>query len=81
MQRVYNELTADEVNRKGGIKVGDFGTGGRTYKYNSREENDNTSSSSSSKSINGTSIFLLLTLISFGALFYTERNLFKRRRD
>jgi hypothetical protein len=31
MKRVINELTADEVRRGTGVKVGDFGTGSRTY--------------------------------------------------
>jgi len=31
-RRVINEMTADEVDRHGGVKIGDFGCG-RTYKY------------------------------------------------
>lgn len=33
MQRVANEWTADKVERDGGWKWGDFGTGGRVYKH------------------------------------------------
>jgi hypothetical protein len=32
MNRVVNELTADEVDRGTGVKIGDFGTGSRTYR-------------------------------------------------
>jgi hypothetical protein len=38
MKRVYNEFTADEVNRGTGVKIGDYGTGARTYtRYERRE--------------------------------------------
>lgn len=31
--RLLHEITADEVERHGGIKIGNFGTGGRTYHH------------------------------------------------
>merc|ERR1711871_1477465 len=34
MKRIINEATADKVRRDTGFKVGDFGTGGRTYVNN-----------------------------------------------
>lgn len=32
MRRVVNEFTANEVNRGTGVKIGDYGTGGRSYR-------------------------------------------------
>ena len=43
MQRVFNEATADEKRKAmfghGGVKMGDYGTGGRVYTTRYRADN------------------------------------------
>lgn len=40
MRRAINELSSDETNRGTGVKVGDYGTGSRTYKRYARREHE-----------------------------------------
>lgn len=75
MNRIVNELTADEVRRGTGVKVGDFGTGGRTYinRYE-RDPNQRSSNATCAKIC-----FFASILITLGILVSVETSLFATR--
>lgn len=70
MKRVINELTADEVVRGSGVKVGDFGTGGRTY-VKRYERNVGNGDNTTAKKI----CFFASILIALGFLVWAETTL------
>jgi hypothetical protein len=72
-------LTADKVDRHGGVKWGDFGTGGRTYKINSVGYGGGGrgglgyGGGSSSDNGSGCCLFsIFITLLSLFGVYYTE---------
>lgn len=72
MNRIVNELTSDEVQRGTGVKVGDFGTGGRTYvkRYTAAQGQEGKNNALCCKIIG-----VILALVVAGMLFATETNL------
>lgn len=79
--QVLNRLTHDRTVNKGGIKMGDFGTGGREYKsYSTRSNNIHNIQSKNTKNTKNTKnirkiVGCVLFCISIVMLYRTEKQL------
>jgi len=86
MRRIINEINHRQngVNREGGIKVGDFGVGGRTYREEHREggqiaskqQEENGSQNIRFPRECGLVCFAFFSIISGCILYYVEREYF-----
>lgn len=72
MRRIFNETAANDVNRHGGYKIGDFGQGGRTYTYTSTRPSHREGTSSWCHKF----IFFLTCFAAAVAIYFSEKNLF-----
>ena len=74
MQRVYNEATKDKtasLGGRGGVKIGDFGVGGRTYSKTYTRGHGSSQCPVSGKTCGG-----ILSVVAVLLLFFSERFLY-----